>query len=69
MVFFFEWLAQKGVERIIKVLSALPPQHNMCSILNGRQVIVEDLKAPSHSDQAIEKSLKPFVSLPFHRPK
>ncbi|KFG80924.1 intracellular serine protease [Metarhizium anisopliae] len=41
MVFFFEWLAQKGVERIIKV-------------------IVEDLKAPSHSDQAIEKSLKPF---------
>lgn len=68
MVFFFEWLAQKGVERIIKVLSA-QPRYNMCSILSRRQVIVEDLKAPSHSDQAIEKSLKPFVSLPFHRPK
>ncbi|KAK8925053.1 Major intracellular serine protease [Metarhizium anisopliae] len=52
MVFFFEWLKQKGVERIIK--------HNMCRILSGRQVIVEDLKAPSHSDQAIEKSLEPF---------
>lgn len=40
----------------------------MCRILSGRQVIVEDLKAPSHSDQAIEKSLEPFVSLPFHTP-
>ncbi|KAF5673912.1 intracellular serine [Fusarium heterosporum] len=41
IVFFFEWLKQRGVTNIIKV-------------------IVDDLKSPSHSDEAIEKSLKPF---------
>ncbi|KAF5020073.1 hypothetical protein F66182_7915 [Fusarium sp. NRRL 66182] len=41
MMFFFDWLKQKGVNKIIKV-------------------IVEDMESPSHSDEAIEKALKPF---------
>ncbi|KAJ3508082.1 hypothetical protein NM208_g15874 [Fusarium decemcellulare] len=41
MTFFFEWLGQRGVSRIIKV-------------------IVDDFKAPSHSDEAIERALTPF---------
>ncbi|KAF4457029.1 intracellular serine protease [Fusarium austroafricanum] len=41
MLFFFEWLKQQGVTKIIKV-------------------IVDDLEPPSHSDDAIEKSLTPF---------
>ncbi|KAJ4256271.1 hypothetical protein NW762_009351 [Fusarium torreyae] len=41
MVFFFNWLQQKGVKHIIKV-------------------IVDDLRIPSHSDQAMEEALQPF---------
>ncbi|KAJ4244398.1 hypothetical protein NW762_014526 [Fusarium torreyae] len=41
ILFFFDWLKNRGVNKIIKV-------------------IVEDLKSPSHSDEVIEKSLKPF---------
>ncbi|KAL6823277.1 intracellular serine protease [Trichoderma camerunense] len=41
LIFFFNWLKQKGVKRIVKV-------------------IVDDLKTPSHSDEAIEEALESF---------
>lgn len=41
MIFFFNWLREKGVKRILKV-------------------IVDDLEQPSHSDEAIENTLRGF---------
>lgn len=67
MTFFFDWLGEtKGVKRIIKVSHAsLRPLHCRDRKLEGcLQVIVDDLQSPSHSDEAIEKSLKPFVGYP-----
>lgn len=62
MEFFFGWLAEKGVKRIIKVSGDHHKQQYLVfSVLTKLQVIVDDRNFPAHSDEAIENSLRPFV--------